>query len=251
MEAENVKCNSCGAEIGLTDKVCPYCGRALTETAGYRADMDYYKEDSATTKKKADKIRAKNAPLVISVVVMVILLVADIALYYVADRAFLFRTDAVRRESARQYETYAKTMQEYLDDGDYTGFMAFKEVHEIAEWEAPYEDMRLLCEIGKEYASLVSKLEEVTMFGPEASWYRPESDIQDCHRQIRYFYSTFDDSLSMIDEDPYKDYIYDMKAKADLLLEIYLGLDETGRSEFFASSDIRQEAYLEEVLIHD
>ena len=246
-----MKCNSCGAEIGLTDTVCPYCGRTLTETAGYRADMDYYKADSERTKKKAGAIFAKNAPLVISAAIMIVLLIADIVLYYVADRAFLFRTEAVRRESVRQYETCLQTMQEYLDDGDYTGFVAFKEVHEIAEWDAPYEDMRLLCEIAQEYASLVSAVEEVTMFGPEASWHRPESDIRDCHRQIGYFYSTFDDALSRIDEDPYKDYIYDMRAKADLILEVYLGLDENGRKEYFASSDIKQEAYLEEVLMHD
>ena len=246
-----MKCASCGAEIGLTDAVCPYCGRELTETAGYRADKAYYKKDSAKTKKLAGAIAARNLPLVISVVVMIILLIADMVLLYVADQAYMFRVDAARRDSVRQYETYAKMMQEYLDDGDYTGFAAFKEVHEIAEWEAPYEDMRLLCEMADEYASFVSAMEEVTMFGPEAEWYRPESAIRSCHNQILYFYRAFDEAGTKIDEDPYGEYIYDMKAKADIILELYLGLDEAKRREFFASSQIRQEAYMEEVLKRD
>ena len=41
------------------------------------------------------------------------------------------------------------------------------------------------------------------------------------------------------------------KEKADLLLEIYLGLDETGRDAYFAASDLEQKVYLEEVLIND
>ena len=105
--------------------------------------------------------------------------------------------------------------------------------------------------MAKEYSSLVSAVEEVTMFGPDAKWYRPESDIRDCRSAIWYFNFQFEHNLSKIDEDPYKDYIYDMKAKADTIMEVYLGLDEAGRDEYFSSSSNKQEAYLEEVLLHD
>ena len=40
----------------------------------------------------------------------------------------------------------------------------------------------------------------------------------------------------------------EMKDQADIILEIYLGMDEAGREEYFAASEIRQKAYLEEVL---
>ena len=39
-----MKCISCGAEIGLTDEKCPYCGCTVTETAGYQADLKTYKD---------------------------------------------------------------------------------------------------------------------------------------------------------------------------------------------------------------
>ena len=42
-----------------------------------------------------------------------------------------------------------------------------------------------------------------------------------------------------------------MKAKADILLKVYLGLDDAARETFLAASDIEQEAYLEEVLIDE
>ena len=57
--------------------------------------------------------------------------------------------------------------------------------------------------------------------------------------------------LEDIEEDPYKEYIYDMKDKAGIILEVYLGLDEKGLEEYLASSDAKKKAYLEEVLLND
>ena len=246
-----MKCINCGADVRLTDKVCPYCGRVIKENAGYRADMEYYKRDSAKTKKKVREILSENIPIVISAIILVVLLIADGVLLYVQENAFYFRESAAQRESVKKYETYSAAIQDYLDAGDYAGFSAFEEYHNIAEWEPPYDDLNLLCDMAKEYSSLVSAVEEVTMFGPDAQWYRPESDIRDCRSAIWYFNFQFEHNLSKIDEDPYKDYIYDMKAKADTIMEVYLGLDEVGRDEYFASSSNKQEAYLEEVLLHD
>ena len=246
-----MKCISCGAEIGLTDKVCAHCGRAITENAGYRADMDYYKADSVKTRKKVREIIAENIPMVISAGVMILLLIAVLILIYVWENAYSFREDAARRESVRQYESYSPIIQDYLDAGDYTGFTAFEDYHNIAEWEEPYADLNLLVDMAEDYTSMVSAVEEAVMFGPDADRYDPESDVGDCHRAIWNFYFEFDSKLSDIDADPYRDYIYDMRAKADIIMEVYLGLDEAGRSEYFAESDIRQKAYLEEVLLND
>jgi hypothetical protein len=40
-----------------------------------------------------------------------------------------------------------------------------------------------------------------------------------------------------------------MKDKADIVLEVYLGLDEAGRAEYMESSDLAQTAYLEGVIL--
>ena len=89
------------------------------------------------------------------------------------------------------------------------------------------------------------------MFGDEARRYHPEEDVSDCRRAISYFYHEFDQNLSKIDQDLYRVELYDMRDKADIILEVYLGIDEAEREEFLNASDIEQEAYLEEVLIND
>ena len=246
-----MKCISCGAEIGLTDKVCPHCGRVLTETAEHQADMEHYKARTEKTKAGVEKIQKTNIPLVISAVVMTFLIAGNCIAVYVKDNAYHFREDAQRKESVQKYDEYSCEIRDYLDAEDYTGFTAFMGYHNIAEWEAPYDDLRLLYEMAQDYAGIVSNVESAVMFGPDARRYRPEEDVYGCRRAIYEFYHEFDYKLSEIDQDPYKDEIYDMKEKADIILEVYLGLDVAGREKYFAASDIEQEAYLEEVLIHD
>ena len=102
-----MKCISCGAEIGLTDERCPHCGRILAETAGHQADMQYYKGDSEKTKKKVRKITGENVPIVISVFVLVLLVIAVCIASYVKENAYHFREDAQRRESVNKYDEYS------------------------------------------------------------------------------------------------------------------------------------------------
>ena len=246
-----MKCIGCGAEIGLTVDKCPYCGRPVVETEGYRSDLKNYKNKPERHKHSLSEILAGNIPLVISAVIMVALFVATGIAFYVKENAYHFRSDAMRRESVSRYDEYSAQIQKYLEAGDYPGFAAFKEYHNIAEWEAPYDDLNLLWEMAYDYDQLVSEVESSVMFGPEAPRYHPEQDVADCRRAIGRFYSDYDDNRTDIESDLYGTYIHDMKKKADTVLNVYLGLDDAAREDFLASSDIEQDAYLEGVLINE
>lgn len=246
-----MKCTSCGAEIGLTVEICPYCGRAVTETAGHQADLKAYRKKSETTKRGLADTLSGNIPLVISAVVMVVLIVATCIAFYVKENAYHFRSDAMRKESVDKYREYSLEIEKYLEAGDYTGFAAFKEYHNIADWEAPYDDLKLLCEMTDKYDYLVSKVESAVMFGTDARRYRPEDDVYSCRRAINDFYQDYENKYSEIDSDPHAGYIHDMKNKADIILKIYLGMDDTAREAYLEATEIEQEAYLEEVIINE
>lgn len=246
-----MKCISCGGEIGLTDERCPHCGRLVTETAEYRTDLKGYKNRNEKAKHRLTGTLSDNIPMVISAVVMVALFAAVIIAIYVKENAYSFRSDAMRKESVKKYDEYSAKIKDYLEAGDYTGFVAFMEYHNIAEWEAPYDDLNLLWEMAYDYASLVAEVESSVMFGPEPSRYNPEQDVSDCRRAIHEFYYEYDDNQEEIESDPYGSYIHDMKKKADIILNVYLKLDDTARESFLDSSEIEQEAYLEGVIINE
>ena len=246
-----MKCISCGAEIGLTDKICPHCGRVIGETAGYQADLENVKQSSEKTQGRMQKSVRGNVPLVISTAVLILLVIAVCVASYVKKNAYHFRDDAMRKEAIKNSDEYSVQIKKYLDAGDYTAFVAFKDYHNIAEYAEPYDDLKLLWEMAYDYNSMISNIEEAVIHGPEARWYRPENDVFDCRMAISEFYREYEYKLSEIEKDPYAEYIHDMKNKADIVLRIYLGLDDEGREEYLAGSKNEQEAYLEEVIIGD
>jgi len=246
-----MKCKSCGGEVSLQDKICPYCGRVLTETAGHQAEPDAVKKKSERSKRGLRKALSENIPLVISSVVMLLLIIGICVANYISENAYHFREDAMRKESVEKYDEYSAVIKDYLDAGDYTGFYAFKEYHNIAEYKEPYDDLDLLWDITREYVPLVSEVESALLYGAEARKSSAKNDVFNCRLAIADFYFEFDRNLSKIDADPYKDYMYDMKKKADIILEIYLGLDEEGRETYLNDSSIKQEAYLEGVIADD
>ena len=82
-----MKCEHCGAELGLLDQVCPYCGSINTESAAHQKEKEDYEERS---RKAAGKIRGfftANVPLVCSAILM-FLLVTGLWLAWGADTSF-------------------------------------------------------------------------------------------------------------------------------------------------------------------
>ncbi|MBR5348809.1 MAG: hypothetical protein IK125_06195 [Lachnospiraceae bacterium] len=246
-----MKCYSCGGEVSLTDEKCPYCGRSLKETAGHREDKKQYEQRSEKAKGKLAKAISGHIPIVISAAVMILLIIGICVAAYIKDNAYHFRSDAARRESVKKYDEYTVKINEYLNAGDYTGFAAFKEYHNIAEYEEPYDDLNLLWDVVQDYTRLVSNVEDAMMYGPEARRYSPETDIFNCRSAIDNFYHDFEYHRSEIEKDKYSEYMLDMKKKADLILKIYLGIGEDKLDDFLAGSINEKEAYLEEVILHD
>ena len=243
-----MKCTSCGAEIGLTTGKCPYCGRDIKENAGHRRDMAKYKKRSKKVKTNADEIVSSNKPIVISVIVMVLLLAAVIVALYVDDEAYTFRTQARYKESLKKYDEYSKKIQDYLDAGDYTGFLAFMEYHNIHEHEEPYKDLKFFVQTVDKYEEMVSSIEGFVMRGPNAEPYDSSYSLNYLASDIYYFYTQYETCDYSIENDPYKEYIYDMRDQADAMLELYFGIDDTKREEFLSYSINGMEAYLEEVV---
>lgn len=244
-----MKCQNCGAEIGLLDKVCPHCGSVNTESAGHQAEMKHYQKLSTKTKGKVRESIAQNVPLVVSVIALVLLIAGIGTALYVSENASLFSHWARRKESMKKYEEYTVSLQRFLEKEDYAGFVAFKELHVIPEYEEPYREFEKVWDLACEYCRAMNAIEKAVMFGSDARRYGMDSTIFDCRMGIAGFYYEYDKALPDMQEDKYRDCAADMKEKVDVALEIFLGLDEEGRSQYLASSQNQQAAYLEEVLI--
>ncbi|MCR4946607.1 MAG: zinc ribbon domain-containing protein [Lachnospiraceae bacterium] len=243
-----MKCVNCGAEIALTDKVCAYCGSRNLKTADLQADMEKQENRTKKAQRKLVVSISRNMPLVINMIILIALVVGVSVVFYIKDNAYHFQSDAKQNESIQKSEEYRAEIRQYLDDGDYMGFLAFMDYHNIAEYREPYEDLGLVAHMADYYGDLLSDVESFRVHGEDAGWYSPENDVFNCRMSINDFYHEFGYKASEIDADLYRDYIYDMREKADIILKIYLGMDDAKREEFLADSINGQEAYLEELI---
>lgn len=142
-----MKCKNCGAEIDLLDKICPYCGSINEESAGHQAEMENYQKRSEKTKGKVRESIAGNIPLVVSSVILVLLIIGIGVAFYVEKEASLFSHWAMRRESLKKSDEYSKRLIEYLEAGDYTGFVTFKEYHVIPEYESEFQEFEKIWDL--------------------------------------------------------------------------------------------------------
>ncbi|MCR4650878.1 MAG: hypothetical protein K5662_03895 [Lachnospiraceae bacterium] len=244
-----MKCRSCGGEISLTDKVCPYCGRPLEETIRHRSDMEKYNKENEKAKARTGKAASENLPIVISVLIMLVLIIGIGVSRYIIAEAYHFRSDALRKESKERYEEYEPIISDYLNEGDYTGFAAFINAHNIATYDTPYNRLDLLNDMAKEYTKVVNSVECACLVGEEAKQYLSEDEVYSCRMAIESFYQEYNDKKAAIEKDAYRDHIVDMEARVGLIMEIYLGMDAEERTAYLAGSVNEQEAYLEEVIL--
>jgi len=246
-----MKCQSCGAEIGLLDKVCPHCGRENTESSGHQAKMKYYKKQSEKTKGKVKKSISENVPLVVSAIILVLLVIGLWVAIDVAENASLYSHRAKRREALKKYEEYKGELQRYLDEEDYAGFVAYKELHVIPEYEEEYKEFENVWNLAHAYNRAMNSIEQGKLFGPDARRYGTDAAISDCRSGIDSFYYEYDKMEDELMNDKYRDQMLDMRNKVEVAIRIYLGLEGEALRNYLDSSMNQKEAYLEGVMINE
>ena len=243
-----MKCRNCGAEVGLLDKVCPYCGSDNIESAGHRTKLDTYKKKSKETVERADRKYSSNKPLIAGSIILVFLIIGVIAMAIAEDKTEFMDLDIAHSETLKNVESYKATLNGYLEAGDYISFHDFFEGHHIYETDPEYEEYKLLLTLSYEYRSAMNSMEQLILFG-EGYTSDKRSVIRMCRLDISSFYTRYGYAEDDLEGYKYREYAEDMKYKLDTAMKIYFGLDDKGLAEYLASSENKQALFIEEVVL--
>ena len=243
-----MKCRNCGAEVGLLDKICPYCGSDNIESAGHRAKLDTYKKKSKETVEKADRKFNSNKPLIAGSIILVFLITGVITMSFLEDKTEYMDLDIAHSETLRNVESFKGILNGYLEAGDYISFHDFFEGHHIYETDPEYEEYKLLFTLSGEYRYAMNSMEQLLMYG-EGYTSDKESDIRMCRLYISSFYTRYGFAEDDLEEYKYRGYAEDMKHKLDTAMKVYFGLDDKGLADYLASSENEQALFIEEVVL--
>lgn len=243
-----MKCRNCGAELGLLDKVCPYCGSDNTESEGHREKLKTYQKKSAETVEKAHKEYGSNKPLIVGSLILVFLIIGVIGMSIAEEKTEYMDLDIAHSETLRNVDAFKATLNGYLDAGDYISFRDFFKGHHIYETDPEYAEYKILLSLSTEYNYAMNEMERLLMDG-ERKTRNKESDIKMCRVYISSFYSTYGYTEDDLEGYQYRENAEDMKHKLDTAMKVYFGLDDKGLADYLASSENQQTLFIEEAVL--
>ena len=247
-----MKCKYCGAEVGLEENFCSYCGRPNEQALRHTRDMaDYHRRYAATEAAVVGKTRRFSRILLLAAVILIIL-IATIVMYAVTENAYSIPETMRQRDALRNPERTIAMMDSYLENRDYRGFASYMEYNVIRTYDTPFEAYSTLSYCAGYYSDFVMQLERLFLHTDREAWleYSASNDIRWLCQSLENFLYEYDRAEQREESERFLSYIEDMHQTMEGMLRVYLGIDDSELEAFLALSENRRAAYVEEVLLH-
>ena len=131
-----MKCKYCGANLQLTDAVCPYCGKPNPRAERYTKDKQYYEQDYAETSQKVKRVWKLSYDWMTRGITLVVLGVLVFGLLFVTfladDHSYYKKQDA----AVANFTSVSEQMDQYLAAGKYEQYFAYCKSYNLTGWTA-------------------------------------------------------------------------------------------------------------------
>ena len=231
-----MKCPYCGAEVGLEETVCSYCGRPNEQALRHQQDMaDYrlrYRETEAAVSRKTKHY----SQIVPRVMVLLVLIIGCVITGVISESAYSMPDQSRHR---------------YLDQGDYISFSSYMDYNGIRVY-SDFPEFREISYLAYDYKAFVLSLEEAILHGDEEEWkkYNATSDIRRICDDLDEFYNTAEHTVQNAELDQTMMHAEAMQKNIEGMLSFYLGIDKEKIKEFLQYSDAKKASLIEEVLLN-
>ena len=246
-----MKCPYCGAEVGLEETVCSYCGRPNEQALRHQQDMaDYrlrYRETEAAVSRKTKHY----SQLVPRVMVLLVLIIGCVITGVISESAYSMPDQSRHRAAMRNAEKTRAVLNTYLDQGDYISFSSYMDYNGIRVY-SDFPEFREISYLAYDYKAFVLSLEKAILHGDEEEWkkYNATSDIRRICDDLDEFYNTAEHAVQNAELDQTMMHAEAMQENIEGMLSFYLGIDKEKIKEFLQYSDAKKASLIEEVLLN-
>ena len=247
-----MKCKYCGAEVGLEENFCSYCGRPNEQALRHTRDMASYHRRYAATEAAVVSKTKHFSQIILLAVLILIILIATIVMYMVTENAYSIPETMRRREAERNPLQTTAVLNSYLENRDYRGFSSYMMYNGIRTYGTVFEAYSHISYCADYYADCVLRLEHLFLYTDREAWlkYNASSDIRWLCQSLDNFFHEYDTAQQREESVLFLPYEEDMKQTLVSMLRVYLGIEEENLGEFLALSENRKAAVVEEVLLH-
>lgn len=223
-----MKCPNCGGQMGLEDAVCPYCDTPNSFAAQHQSDMAHYRQEYARTQEsvieKTTFMQRQGSWLIILSVLLVGLLAGVILLANSWEIGYSIREQNVARNAEVDY----KTMDAYLEQGDYGKFVGYYSANDVSlVYENPYQGLETAAYAYVDLLEYVYALNDTTnyQFKPENIGNTCEYIATDLNR-IFTIEERYGNDLDQYLPPDKRVYLDDIRDRAAAVAKAYFGLSD-------------------------
>lgn len=250
-----MKCKYCGAEVGLEENYCKYCGRPNEQAVRHAQDMASYHRHFAATEAAVVNKTNRYRQIVLRIALIFTLVILTLVMYAVANHAYSIPETLRRRAAEKDPALTVSRLDAYLDARDYMSFVSYMDYCDLRTFgSAPeaFSKYSRLHSCAYYYQDFVLRMESLLLHTDREDWqkYNADSDIRWLCQAMDDFISDYN-RTSLDGEDPFSaPYLEDMYQTMMEMLHVYLGIDESEREGFLSLSLTKKAAVVEEVLVH-
>ena len=127
-----MKCEHCGAPIGLEDKFCAYCGAPNTHALQHQADMEHYEREFKRTQSEVMKSTGRMARISSHLIILAVLVVLNIAAFIFAISAEERAWDAREKEQVKKASVYQADMDALIEAKEYQKLYSYYSANHVS-----------------------------------------------------------------------------------------------------------------------
>lgn len=248
-----MKCPSCGANIGVRDEFCAWCGKPNERAGRHLQILNRYRSATNATRSDLERQTLRRVPIFVRLLVIVLLLAGFAAVFIVSANSWQWEEDRRDREAGLHASEYAAVLEGYMEKGDPVGFCRFCNAHGISLYSSrnregsPYAKFRRYGDMAEDYVRIMSATMQLYPFRKDS--YRTESElVQRVAENTNYFYDTLNKALQ--DEDSpltpeAAAAVDDLDRQLRALLITYLGVDPEDAGRLPSLTDAQRRLLLE------
>ncbi len=248
-----MKCAKCGGNIGIEDKICPYCGTPNLQALQHQEDMRRYEDAFEKTRQHVEERTSRFSGFAVPVTLGLILIAMAVASVFFSASAYDIGRSVRLRGMKEHAGEYAGMIDEYLDAGDYLRVNAlynnknlyYLEGVDGGEMQGYDMIFRAASYYSRIFETLLERLEPDNYLFRED---RISTTCQDLSEEMAWLFG-----IEKEDYFPKSCYTEDklqavsaMQQQAQMLLQTYAGFSEEEAAQAGDLSKARLQAMLEE-----
>ena len=247
-----MKCPACGANIGVRDEFCAWCGKPNERAGRHLQILKRYRTATDVTRSELERQTLHRVPVFIRLLVIALLLGGFAVVIILSSTAWDREEGRIRRNADLHAAEYAATLDNCMAEGDAVEFCRFCNAHRIEVYrsghkDSPYRKYRRYSELADNYVRIMSAAMQLYPYRTDS--YRSEADIiQSIAENTNSFYGTLE-RAEKDDDPPLSEEM--LRAAADLedqlraLLITYLGVDPSDADRLRELTDAQRRLLLE------